>query len=378
MTHKSFEYGRLLEDLEEGATYEHPWDVTLDGGAVALFQGSFLDATPVFASARYARDLGFRDRPLSPLLLLNLGLGFSMHDVAEQALEGMAYVDVKFPEAAYTGDTVTAATTVLGKKPGPDGGRGAVHLRTLVRNQSEQVVCSFDRKALVRAGGPLARRPPSPYDIAMATSGAPSRRSIPPPTNLPPELREYLRLPKRRAGFAGFARDFAPGTILAHGIGRTVSEAEHMQLGFVTRSSHPRHYDAVHCKAPGATLGGARIVNEGLVFAWVASLASRDTCGNVVWELGYDNGAHPCAVVAGDTLFAASKVLAKEPHDAQSSHVTFRLVGTKNVPPRLLLDAGRAEDLFTAELGKQDAARKVKEKVFEIDRTVLMLNQPHV
>ncbi len=375
MAQKSFKYGRLLDDFEEGATYEHPWDVTIDGGTVALFQASFLDAVPVFASARYARELGFRDRPLHALLLLNLGLSFSVHDVSEQAIAHLAYIDVKFPEAAYAGDTITAASTVLGKKVASSGDRGVVHVRTIVRNQHDLVVCSFERKALVRAGGHLAGRRPSPYEVALAPGGAPSRRSIPPPANIPPELREYLRVPKRRAGFAGFARDFEVGDVLVHDIGRTVSEAEHMQLTFLVRNSHPLHYDEVYCKAPGASFAGTRVVYGGLVFAWVASLASRDTCGNVVWDLRYDNGAHPSGVVAGDTLFAASKVLAKEPHDAQSSAVTFRLVGTKNVPPRALLDAGRAEDVFTAELGR-DEARKVKEKVFEIDRTVLMLNQP--
>ncbi len=375
---KSPKYGRLLDDFEEGATYEHPWDVTIDGGAMALFQAAFLDAVPVFASARYARELGFRDRPLSSLLLLNLGLSFSVHDVSEQAIAHLAYIDVKFPEAAYAGDTITAASTVLGKKLAQSGDRGVVHVRTIVRNQSDQVVCSFERKALVRAGGNVVGRPPSPYDVAISPSGAPSRRSIPPSSHIPPELREYLRVPKRRAGFSGFARDFEVGDVFAHAIGRTVSEAEHMQLTFLVRNSHPLHYDEEYCKAPGASFAGTRVVYGGLVFAWIASLASRDTCGNVVWDLGYDKGAHPSGVVAGDTLFAASKVLSKEPHDAHSSRVTFRLVGTKNTPASSLLERGRADDLFTAELGKTDDARKVKEKVFEIDRTVLMLNQAAV
>jgi 2-methylfumaryl-CoA hydratase len=109
-------------------------------------------------------------------------------------------------------------------------------------------------------------------------------------------------------------------------------------------------------------------VYGGLVFAWVASLASRDTCGNVLWDMGFDNGAHPNGVVAGDTLFGGSKVLRKEKHDEHSSRVTFRLVGTKNKRPHELVAAGA--DLFTAELSKKDG--KVAEKVFEIDRTVLM------
>jgi 2-methylfumaryl-CoA hydratase len=364
MTTKSWSYGRLLDDFTEGDTYEHPWDVTFADGSVALFQASFLDATPVFASARYARDLGFRDHPLHPLLLLNVGLSFSVHDISEQAIAHLAYLDVRFPEAAYPGDTLTASSTVLGKRLASSGDRGVVHVRTMVKNQSETCVCVFERKALVRAGGRLEDRPHSPWDSQHGERYAEAPK-------LPAEMRDHLLLPKRRAGFAGFARDFEVGDVIVHGPGRTVSEAEHMQLTFLVRNSHPLHTDEAYCKA-GASFAGTRVVYGGLVFAWIAALASRDTCGNVIWDLGYDNGAHPNGVLAGDTLFAASKVLAKAAHDARTSRVTFRLVGTKNSRPGDLLANGA--DLFTPELAKKD--EKNKEKVFEIDRTVLMLERP--
>jgi 2-methylfumaryl-CoA hydratase len=187
-------------------------------------------------------------------------------------------------------------------------------------------------------------------------------------------MRDHLLLPKRRAGFAGFAPDFEVGDVLAHGARRTVSEAEHMQLAALVRNSHPLHVDETYCKA-GGSFAGTRVVCGGLVFAWTCALASRDTCGNVLWDLGYDNGAHPSGVVAGDTLFAASKVIAKEPHDARTTKVTFRLVGTKNARPIDLLDKGeKGAELFSPELTKE--ASKVSAKVFEIDRTVLMLNGP--
>ena len=56
-------YGRLLSDFEPGATYEHPWEVTVDGGTIALFQASFLDATPIYrvggrSRARSASRIG--------------------------------------------------------------------------------------------------------------------------------------------------------------------------------------------------------------------------------------------------------------------------------------------------------------------------------
>jgi 2-methylfumaryl-CoA hydratase len=362
MTERTPHYGRLFEDFEVGAVYAHPWEVTVDAGTVALFQGSFLDATPTYASARFARDLGLEGRPLPPLLLLNLGLSFSVHDVSEQAIAHLAYIDVRFPEAAYEGDTLTATSTVLGAKLASSGDRGVVHVWTSLARDDGTRVCTFERKALVR-GGRLEGRP----DRAPPGKQVPSSSAEIP--RLPAALRDRARVPVRKAGFAGFASDFAEGDVVLHDHGRTVGESEHMQLTDLCRNSHPLHFDEVYC-ASGASFAKTRVVYGGLVFAWVASLASRDTTGNVLWDLGFDGGAHPSGVVAGDTLFAASKVLGVVPHDAATSRVTFRLVGTKNKKPAALLAEGA--DLFSPELGKKDG--RVAEKVFEIDRTVLMLN----
>src|SRR5689334_7080048 len=146
-------YGRLLSDFEPGATYDHPWEVTVDGGTVALFQASFLDATPIYSSAVMARSCGLADRPLHPLLCLNLGLSFSVHDVSEQAIAHLAYIDVRFPEPAYAGDTLQASSTVLGVKPSADGARGVVHVRTVLTAEgapaggaapAPRVVCHFE------------------------------------------------------------------------------------------------------------------------------------------------------------------------------------------------------------------------------------------
>ncbi len=358
MTIRSLKYGRLLGDFEVGATYAHPWEVTVDAGTVAFFQACFLDATPTYASAAYARELGFRDRPIPALLLLNLGLSFSVHDVSEQAIAHLAYIDVRFPNACHAGDTLHASSKVLSAKPTSAGDRGVVHVRTHLAKDDGTVVCAFERKALVRAGK-LEGRPDPGYGAATQAEG--------PAERLPPELRDRVRVPQRARGFAGFAEDFAEGDVVAHGIGKTLSDAEHMQMTFLCRNSHPLHFDEVYCKG-GASFAGTRVVYGGLVFAWVASLASRDTCGNVLWDVGFDNGAHPSGVVAGDTLFAASKVLRKDKHDERTSRVTFRLVGVKNKRPQDLLASGA--DLFTPELGKKEG--KVADKVFEIDRTVLM------
>lgn len=354
---KAPRYGRMLSDFAPGAIYAHPWEVTVDEGMIALFAASFLCATPTYSSRAAARGLGLRDRPVHPLLLLNLGVSFSVHDVSEQAVAHLAYMDVRFPAACYAGDTVRASTRVLGVKPVSSGDKGVVHVRTEVRNQDDVLVCAFERKALVRAGTSSARPADPPHEVAQG-EGDPAR--------LPPELAGDLAPPARRGGFATFFEDFAVGDVYVHDVGRTVSEAEAMQLATLARNSHPLHTDEAYAKR--GSFARTRVVYGGLVLAWALSLASRDTAGNAVWELGLDDGAHPSGVLAGDTLYAASQVIALDPRGPTAGAVTLRVVGVKNVPARALVEAGA--DLFTPELGKTTG--KVPEKAVEITRTLLV------
>src|SRR6185295_7284148 len=170
----------------------------------------------------------------------------------------------------------------------------------------------------------------------------------------------------RRGGFPTFWEDLEVGDVIAHDNGRTVSESEAMQLTTLTRNSHPIHVDEQSCKS--TSFAKTRVVFGGLVLAWVLALTSRDTAGNAVWDLGLDEGAHPSGVLAGDTLFAATQVLAKAPHGKTAGTVMLRVVGLKNAHALGLLERGM--DLFTPELGKTEG--KVKEKVVEITRTLLV------
>jgi 2-methylfumaryl-CoA hydratase len=349
-------YGRLLDDFVPGEVYVHPWDVTVDEGMLALFASSFQCALPTYNSRPAARALGLRDRPVHPLILLNLGLGFSVHDISEQAIANLAYIDARFPAACYPGDTVRASSRVIAVKPVSSGDKGVVHVRTQVVTDAGALVCSFERKALVRAGKVADRPADPPHDVVQSDAE---------PARLPKELAGDLPAP-RPGGFPVFWEDLEVGDVFAHRTGRTVTEAEHVQLTTLFRNSHPLHTDEQYCKQ--GSFAKTRVVYGGLVVAWVLALTSRDTAGNAVWDLGLDDGAHPSGVLAGDTLFAASKVLAKEPLGPHAGSVTLRIVGLKNTPARPLLERG--VDLFTAELGKTSG--KVPEKAVEITRTLLV------
>jgi 2-methylfumaryl-CoA hydratase len=237
------------------------------------------------------------------------------------------------------------------------GDKGTVHVRTTVWNQDRVPVCVFERKALIPAGkvagSPLV--PAKGYNVPAALTRYP----------------EMLDDPKFGAtaaenSFGGYLEDFKPGDAIVHDTGRTVGASEHMQLTTLFRNTHPLHFDAKYCET--RSFAKDRVVYGGLVLGFTHAIAARDTGGQVVWGCGFGNGAHPAPVLAGDTIRAAQKVLKVESVGERYGMVTFRLVGVKNADPAELLDAGA--DLFTAERDKKDG--KVKEKVVEIDRTVLI------
>jgi len=357
-------FGRLLDDFRTGDVYHHPWEVTIDDGILAMFAASFLDPNPLYSSSRFARDLGFRDRVVHPLVMLNLALSFTVHDVSEQAIAHLAYIGLRFPNPTYSGDTLSVYSEILGIRSSeskPD--RGVVHLRTTGVDQDGRILVSFERKALIPKGtlkdrahpdavqGPHASKQPDnePVHRADPTLGA----------TLPVELSNEIRTARWPGRPAGLFEDFDIGDVITHGIGHTVGESEHMQLTILTRNSHPLHFDEVYCGE--RSFAGTRVVEGGLVFAWIASLASRDTTANALWDLGYDKGSHSAPVLAGDTLYAASKVVDKRTHNSQAGIVRFKLVGVKNETSVSLLQRG--VDLFD---GKFD------QKVFDIERDVLL------
>lgn len=350
-------YGRLLGDFRAGDIYHHPWEVTLDDGLLAMFAASFLDPNPLYSSRRFARGMGFRDRVAHPMVLLNLALSFSVHDVSEQTIAHLGYTSLTFPNAAYAGDTFTAFSEVLDARASESKpGRGIVHVRTTGLNQDGEPLISFERRALIPEGNLKGRAHPTGAS-RRAEPNAP--RPAQHASGLPRELASRIAVPAWPGRLSGLFEDFEAGDIILHDAGRTVGESEHMQLAQLSRNSHPLHVDEVYSR--DHSFARTRVVCGGLVFAWATALASRDTSANALWEIGYDNGRHSAPVLAGDTLYAASRVSSKRDHNEQAGAVEFHLVCVKNERPEILIRAGL--DLFEGEF---------EQKVFEIERTILL------
>ena len=113
--------------------------------------------------------------------------------------------------------------------------------------------------------------------------------------------------------------DFQVGETIVHPRGRTVSD-EHMMWTNFELNTAQLHFNQKLCdENPEVTFNGRRVVYGGIVFAFVAGLASEETEENAVAQLSYDEGRHLTPVFSGDTLFAESTVLSKTDDDARLS-----------------------------------------------------------
>src|SRR3954468_18281989 len=114
-----------------------------------------------------------------------------------------------------------------------------------------------------------------------------------------------------------YYEDLTVGETIVHPRGRTVSD-EHMMWTNVVLNTAQLHFNQKMCDdSPATTFNGRRVVYGGIVFAFVAGLASEETEENALAQLSYDEGRHLNPVFAGDTLFAESTVVSKTEDDAR-------------------------------------------------------------
>ena len=362
------QYGRYLDELDPGQVFEHPRGFTFDRGNMLDFARTYMQANPLYLNLQYAQAHGFRDLPASPQMVFNVTLSLGVQNDSEKAIANLGYYQVQFLRPVYPGDTLRAFTKVLERKDrGPDK-PGIARIRTVSVNQDNEVVLQYERKIFVAwRGDRLPTTPAAEVSVAFPGEDSPTVR-------LPQSDGHY------GTGLTGpntYFEDFAPGDIIVHANGRTITE-EHMALTYLVGNSHPLHFDRVYSSGLSGKMSGEPIVYGGLVFAWLDGLASRDVSEHALWELGFTEGYHTQPASAGDTVGALTRILAVEDAPGASGYgiVTMQLIGVKNISAAAALEEYGA-DLFIKEDTKRELGKdKIPAKIFEIERRLLIRRRP--
>ncbi len=359
------QYGRVLEDFKTGEVFCHPRGVTLYPAFAVEFATTFMEANPLYTNAEFAKAHGFRDLVVSPLLVMNIALSLGVQNDSEKAIANLGYYNVCFVQPVYPGDTLRSLTKVLDVKA-KEGKPGIVTIRTIALNQKNELVLQYDRKIMVAAAGKASE--------PTTVSGQPFPEQVEPTVEIPAATGVY---PSNLTGVGTYFENFKVGDVLVHANGRTITD-EHFPWTYRVMNTHPLHYDRLYSTGRSGAMSGEPIVYGGLVFAWLAGLASRDTTENSLIDLGYTEGYHTQPAVSGDTIYPISRVLAKQegPQGIHGGIVTFQLIGLKNIRPKEALEKFGA-DLFIKENNKKDLGKeKIPEKIFEIERRLLIKKKP--
>lgn len=361
------EYGRFLEDFNEGDIFLHPRGFTVDRTFAQEYATVFHDACPLFLSEPYARAHGFDDLLVHPMMVFNLALSLGVQNNSEKAIANLGYYNVEFKRPVYPGDTITARSKVLERRERGAGKPGIVHVRTLALNQKDEVVLQYERKIMIPPRGSTSKG-----------SGGDPKAAFPEQ----PSGEIFLPTLKTDSAFGAYTlgdtyfEDFSAGQILVHKNMRTITD-EHVPWTYRMGNTHPLHYDRIYSASLTGPMSGEPIVYGGLVFGWLIGLASRDTTENMLWDLGYTEGYHTQPAVSGDTVGAISRVLTCEDGPLPGTGIVqLQLIGVKNVAPGEALKQ-HGEDVFIKENDKKDLGKqKLSSKIFEIERRVLLKKRP--
>lgn len=289
--------GNFFEDFALGQDIRHATPRTLTAGDAALYLGLYGSRFAVHCAAPFARAIGHRDAPLDDLLVFHVVFGKTVPDISLNAVANLGYAELQFRRPVYPGDTLAAASKVIGLKENSSGKTGTVYVRSTGVNQDGATVLDFVRWVMVKKID-SAVAAPDPVVPDLAPAVAAGDLSVP----------DGLDLSAFDAVAAGGSRlwdDFTAGERIDHVDGTTVEEAEHMMAARFYQNTARVHFNQ-HVEAQGRF--GRRIVYGGHIIS-IARALSFNGLANAFAIAAINGGRHVAPVFAGDTIYAWSEVL---------------------------------------------------------------------
>lgn len=315
--------GRFFEDFRLGETLRHPTPRTVSDGVVALYAAIFGPRFAVQSSNPFAAAIGYPRSPADDLLAFHIIFGKTVADISLNAIANLGYADCRFLKAVFPGDTLSAASEVIGLKENSNRQSGIITVRSKGFNQRGEIVLDYVRWVMVRKRDPDAPTPaPFVPDLPPIVGVEALGAACPTIDGGAYDL--------TLAGSPHLWGDYAVGEKIDHVDGVTVEEAEHQIATRLFQNNAKVHFNQFS-EAKGRF--GRRLIYGGHALSLARSL-SFNGLANAFHIAAINAGHHAAPLFAGDTVFAWSEVLAREalPGRDDVGALRLRTVATKNRP----------------------------------------------
>ena len=318
--------GRFFEDYSLGQVIEHAVPRTVSGGERALYHALYPARHALYSSDAFAQDCGLPASPIDDLAAFHVVFGKTVPDVSLNAVANLGYAEGRWLKPVYAGDTLRAASEVIGLKQNSNGKTGVVYVRTTGTNQRGETVLEYCRWVMVRKNDLDA---PAPETVVPELKPVLAPEDLVIPDGLSFEGYDFTL-----AGEPHRWGDYEVGETIDHVDGVTLEEAEHMMATRLWQNTAKVHFDATFRP------DGQRLIYGGHVISMARAL-SFNGLANAQMLVGLNGGAHANPCFSGDTVKAWSEVLDKADTPAPGvGAIRLRLVAAKGGAPFAL----RGED----------------------------------
>jgi len=317
--------GNFFEDFSIGQQLRHPTPRTVQGGDISLYIALYGDRRPLHSSAEFARALGYGRESVPDLLTFHLVFGKTVGEISLNAVANLGYADVRFIRPVFPGDTIHSETEVIGLREASSGKNGIVYVQTHGFNQHEQEVLRFKRWVLVNKRDTskttgIKQVPKLPTEVLAGELPVPEDLDV-----------SGFGTQQWATGGAAMWDDYAVGERVHHIDGMTLDESDHTLATRLYQNTAKVHFNLHAMKE---SRFGKRLVYGGHIIS-VAHALSFNGLQNVLAMAAWNSGAHANPSFAGDTIYAWTDVLAKEPllDRDDLGALRLRLVAVKNADP---------------------------------------------
>ena len=315
--------GNFFEDFHLGQKIAHATPRTLTHGDAALYAALYGSRFALQSSDIFAQEVGLPRSPLDDLLVFHTVFGKTVPDISLNAVANLGYAEGRFMKQVYTGETLAAHSEVIGLKENSNRETGVVYVRTHGMNEKDEQVLSYVRWVMVRKRDPNAKvAEPVVPKLADAVAVA--------DLHIAPQLNFDTLFDKAQSGSRHLWGDYEIGEKIDHVDGVTVEEAEHMLATRLYQNTARVHFNQF---VEGKGRFGRRLIYGGHVIS-LARAISFNGLANAFTIAALNGGRHVNPLFAGETVFAWSQVLDKQPfgHRKDVGALRLRLVATKDLP----------------------------------------------
>lgn len=305
--------GNFFEDFKVGQILPHATPRTVTLGDVAVYSSLYPTRFALQSSDEFARSLGYARAPIDDFLAFHIVFGKTVPDISLNAVANLGYADGRFLAPVFPGDTLSAASKVIGLKENSNRKTGIVYVRSTGSNQRGETVIDYVRWVMVKKRDEQATAPEA--DVPhLPAAVMPETLHVSPAT-------DFSAFDRAASGSPYVWDDYRVGEKIDHVDGVTMEDAEHMMATRLYQNTARVHFNQFS-EAKGRF--GQRLIYGGHVISLARAL-SFNGLGNAVKIAAINGGSHVAPCFGGDTVFAWSEVLDKAPLAGRSDVGALRV-----------------------------------------------------